>query len=82
MPKLRLLKVIVQPVFVVIDDNGNLTEQAAEPVVVSASEWPTFATTRYVEGFEELRQQVEGPPAGRPEHNGRVTKSPRKRVSP
>lgn len=58
---LRLLKVIVQPVFVV-DDGENLVEQPAQPVEVAAAEWPTFAAGRFAQGFEELRQQVEGSP--------------------
>ncbi len=62
MPKLRLLKVIVQPVFV-IDDGDSLTEQAAEPQVVSARDWPTYATGPFVEAFETLRQQVEAQPS-------------------
>lgn len=58
MKKLRLLKVIVQPVFVV-DDGQQLVEQAADPVVVSPAEWPTFATTAFVDGMEELQAQLE-----------------------
>ena len=56
--QLRLLKVIVQPVFVV-DDGEHLTEQLAQPVEVSPSEWPTFATTKFAEGFEQLRATIE-----------------------
>lgn len=59
MTKLRLLKVLVQPVFVA-DDGETLTEIPTQPVEVPAAEWPSFATGRYVEGFEALRQQVEG----------------------
>jgi hypothetical protein len=40
--KLRLLKVVCQPVFV-LDDGENLTEQAAEPIQVPAADWPAFA---------------------------------------
>lgn len=61
MRKLRLLKVIVQPVFV-IDDDDNLTEQIAEPVVVTAAEWPGYASGGFAEGFEALRLQVEDQP--------------------
>lgn len=60
--KLRLLKVLVQPVFV-IDDGENLVERSAEPVAVPATEWPSYATGAFLEGFEALRRQVEGPPA-------------------
>lgn len=61
MKKLRLLKVICQPVFV-IDDGESLVEQSTTPIEVPAAEWPTFATGRFAEGFEQLRAQVEGPP--------------------
>lgn len=60
MPKLRLLKVIVQPVFVV-DDGEGLVEHVTQPVEVPAAEWPGFAAGRFAEGFEQLRAQVEGP---------------------
>jgi hypothetical protein len=59
MAKLRLLKVIVQPVFVV-DDGETLTERITEPVVVPASEWPTYPTEGFARGFEALRKEVEG----------------------
>ncbi len=56
--KLRLLKVICQPVFV-LDDGENLVEQTAEPVVVTAAEWPTYATEAFARSFDTLRTQVE-----------------------
>jgi hypothetical protein len=56
--RLRLLKVICQPVFVV-DDGENLLEQAAEPVVVPAAEWPTYPTEGFARSFEILRVQME-----------------------
>lgn len=59
MKRLRLLKVVVQPIFV-IDDGESLAEYAADPVVVSPGDWPTFATTAFVLGFEKLRLQIEG----------------------
>lgn len=55
--RLRLLKVIVQPVFVV-DDGENLTEQVAEPVAVSPEEWPTFASARFLDGMEALEARL------------------------
>ena len=57
--KLRLLKVVVQPVFVV-DDGENLVEQAADPIVVPASAWPTYANEGFARSVEALREQVEG----------------------
>lgn len=58
MRKLRLLKVIVQPVFVV-DDGDELVEQTAEPVVVSPADWPTFATTAFLDGVAQLQEQLD-----------------------
>lgn len=40
--RLRLLKVIVQPVFV-LDDGETLTEQVADPFTVTAAGWREFA---------------------------------------
>jgi hypothetical protein len=57
--KLRLLKVVVQAVFV-LDDGETLSETTAEPVVVPANEWPTYPTEGFAQAFESLRQQVEG----------------------
>jgi len=68
MRKLRLLKVIVQPVFVV-DDGEQLVEQTAEPVVVLPADWPTFATTAFLDGVQQLQEQLDAeddPPAPRP----------------
>ena len=58
MATLRLLKVIVQPIFV-LDDGETLTEQAAQPLEVSAGEWPSFPTGRFAESFDALRREVE-----------------------
>lgn len=40
--KLRLLKVVCQPVFA-LDDGQSLTEQVPQPIEVSAADWPAFA---------------------------------------
>lgn len=41
MKKLRLVKVIVHPIFV-LDDGENITEFENQPSVIPASEWPDF----------------------------------------
>ena len=58
--RLRLLKVMVQPIFVVDDDADGLSELVAQPIEVPAIEWPTFATGRFAEATAALREQVEG----------------------
>lgn len=60
MSKLRLLKVIVQPVFVV-DDGESLREEPIQPVTVSPADWPTFATTTFIEGMATLQAQLDAP---------------------
>ena len=57
--RLRLLKVVVQPVFVIEGPDGELEELRAEPVEVGAREWPTFATGRFEEGTRALRAQLD-----------------------
>lgn len=46
MSKLRLIKVLVQPVFM-IDDGENLTEVEHAAVEIPASEWPTYSSDRF-----------------------------------
>lgn len=53
MKRLRLVKVIVQPVFA-IDDGEDLTEMVADPIPVAAAAWPDFP-----ERFEAERQAQE-----------------------
>jgi hypothetical protein len=45
-PKLRLVKVVVQPVFVLVDGD-EVTEIEHAPVVIPAAEWPTYSSERF-----------------------------------
>lgn len=56
--RLRLLKVVVQPVFV-IDDGEKLTEVETQSVVVPADRWPTYATSEFLEAVDELQQELD-----------------------
>jgi hypothetical protein len=61
--RLRLVKVVCQPHFVLEDDDGNLSEQIAQPITVDAKSWPTFATDEFPKAVERLEAQlVEGGP--------------------
>lgn len=51
----RLLKVIVQPIFV-SDDGEHLSELVAQPVTVSAAEWPTYPAEGFQRALERLNQ--------------------------
>ena len=60
--KLRLLKVMVQPVFA-IDDGETLTEVQAEAVVVSPDEWPTYPTSGFAQAVAKLQAELNGEPS-------------------
>jgi hypothetical protein len=44
--KLRLVKVMVQPVFMV-DDGETLTEIEHAAIAIPAAEWPTYSSERF-----------------------------------
>lgn len=73
--KLRLLKVIVQPVFI-LDDGDTITEQVADAFTVPAGEWRAFADAGG--GFDQACANLAARVApAKPEHNGRVTRPPK-----
>jgi hypothetical protein len=47
--RLRLVKVLIQPVFVIEEADGTLSEpdQVVSPLVVKPSEWPSYATETF-----------------------------------
>ena len=63
--RLRLLKVAVQVHAVVEDDDGNLTEQVCEPVMIPAREWPAYRAEggAFDQAWSSLAAQIEAPPA-------------------
>lgn len=56
--RVRLLKVIVQPV-VVVDDGETLLEQEVRPVVVPAAAWEDFPA-QFARDFAQLQARVAG----------------------
>lgn len=46
MKKLRLVKVLVQPMFV-LDDGETITEIEHPPVAIPADEWPGYSGERF-----------------------------------
>ena len=60
MSQLRLLKVLVQPVFVYEDDpDGVMTEiTLPQPALVTAKEWPGYATGRFLEAQAALQAEL------------------------
>jgi hypothetical protein len=57
---LRLLKVVVQPHFVLEGEDGELeSELVADPVTVKPRDWPDYAHTTFVEAMEALERQYQ-----------------------
>lgn len=50
--KLRLLKVTVQPVYV-IDDGESLNEAQTQPIVISPADWPDYPATLEAQRAEQ-----------------------------
>ncbi|MDQ3740131.1 MAG: hypothetical protein M3389_04220 [Actinomycetota bacterium] len=55
--KLRLVKVAVQPHFV-LDDGETLREVVTDPVVISAAEWQAYRETGFDEAVAELERRL------------------------
>jgi hypothetical protein len=55
--RLRLLEVVIQPVFV-LDNGDTLKKISPQPTVVSADEWPHFAQTEFVRATEDLERRI------------------------
>lgn len=58
MPKLRLIKVLVQPVFV-LDDGENVTEIEHQAVAIPAAEWPTYSNERFPREVKAWQKQLD-----------------------
>ena len=58
--KLRLVKVLVQPVFVIEEPDGGLseTDEVVSPVAVKLADWPRYAIDVFPRHVERLEQQL------------------------
>ena len=63
--KLRLIKVLVQPVFV-LDDGETITEIEHPATAIPASEWPTYSSERFPRELAVWQAQLDegAPPPG------------------
>lgn len=59
MRKLRLVKVFVQPVFV-LDDGDNITELEHTRVAIPAADWPTYSGERFPAEVAAWQAQLDG----------------------
>ena len=58
MPKLRLVKVLVQPVFV-LDDGETITEIEHGSIAIPAAEWPTYSAERFPAEVEKWQAVID-----------------------
>jgi mannosyltransferase OCH1-like enzyme len=56
--KLRLLKVVVQPFFV-LDDCETITEIEHSATVIPAAEWPTYSSERFPREVAEWQARLD-----------------------
>jgi len=61
--QVRLVKVLVQPVFV-LDDGQNISEVPIEEHVIPASQWPTYSSERFPREVAEWQAQLDDQDAG------------------
>ncbi|MCA1587125.1 MAG: hypothetical protein LC744_00100 [Chloroflexi bacterium] len=60
--KLQLLRVSVQPAFVVLDDDGVVQEEmVADPVVVMAKDWARYVEETFPGAIAELQRRAAEP---------------------
>lgn len=57
MKRLRLVKVLVQPVFV-LDDGENVTELEHPAIAIPAAEWSTYSGERFPREVAEWEAQI------------------------
>lgn len=57
-PKIRLVKVHLQPVFV-LDDGKNVTEVEHPPITIPASEWDTYSSERFPTEVDAWQRQLD-----------------------
>lgn len=62
---MRVVRWLVQPV-IMADDGEELTEVQVNPLVIAAREWEAWTAGGYQASLDQLRAQVEGPPAPAP----------------
>ena len=56
--RLRLVKVAVQPFFV-LDDGETITEIDHQSTVITASEWPTYSSERFPREVAEWQARLD-----------------------
>jgi hypothetical protein len=56
-PRLKLVKVVVQPHFV-IDHGDHADELIHPPIAIPASEWPRYSSERFPRELAAFRKQI------------------------
>jgi hypothetical protein len=78
--RLRLVKVAVQPFFV-LDDGETIVEVEHPATVIPASEWPTYSSERFPSEVRAWQAQLDADASAQPNRAARRKKPPRKGAS-
>lgn len=70
MKRLRLVKVVVQPVFV-LDDGENVTEVDHPAIAIPAADWPTYSADRFPREVAEWETRINADGGNGIEREGR-----------
>lgn len=76
MPKLRLVKVHVQPVFI-LDHGDRIEELDHPPVTIPADEWPAYSAERFPAEVKAWQKQIDAeavPPPSRAQRRAAARK--------
>ncbi len=57
-PRLRLVKVVVQPVFV-LDDGEQITEVEHGSIAIPAADWPSYSGERFPAEVEKWQADID-----------------------
>jgi hypothetical protein len=76
MAKLRLVKVLVQPVFVLVDGD-DVTEIEHPPVAIPAAEWPTYSSERFSAEVKAWQAQLDADVGRSPSRATRRARKPK-----
>jgi hypothetical protein len=60
--RLRLVKVVVQPVFV-LDDGDTIQEMPHPPIEIPAADWPIYSGERFPREVAEWQERLNSEPA-------------------
>lgn len=75
MKRLRLVKVLVQPVFV-LDDGDTVSEVDHPAIAIAAADWPTYSGERFPREAAEWEERINAEKPNRAQRRASAEKKP------